>query len=137
MRIGHLLIAVALALTASPSLASPNPVPLKSYDQVTFATSSGAAVTLDQVRSAIVRGGAVRGWVMKEVSPTEFEATIMVRSHTVGVNLSFDTKSFSIKYRTSENMNYEIQAGRPVIHPKYNSWLDNLVGDIRKELSKV
>lgn len=137
MRIGRLLFAIALALTASASLASPNPVPLKSYDLVTFATSSGAAVTLDQVRSAIVRGGAVRGWVMKEVSPTEFEATIVVRSHTVGVNLSFDTKSFTIKYRMSENMNYGLQGGGPVIHPKYNTWLDNLVGDLRKELSKV
>jgi hypothetical protein len=138
MRILQLLAVLALGLVAFPAAAGRLPVPLKDYSNQTFTTSSGDAATLEQIKGAIVRGAAVRGWVVKEASPTELEATIVVREHTVGVTISFDKKAFSVKYRMSDKMDYGVdEEGRTVIHPKYNGWVENLIGDIRKELAKV
>lgn len=133
----RLAAALALALVAAPALAR-NSVPLKDFTNQPITAATGKALTVEQVKAAIVRGASERGWALKEISPSEFEATIVVRGkHTVGVNITYDTKVFSIRYRTSEEMAYKIEDGQPVIHPKYNDWVGNLSSDIRKELARL
>jgi hypothetical protein len=136
MKTIRLAAVVALALLAFPASAR-SPVPLKDFTNQTFTTTLGDAVTLEQVKAAIIRGAAIRSWALTATTPAEFDATILVRSHTVGVTIAFDQKSFSVRYRMSENMDYAVKEGVAVIHPKYNEWVGNLVSDIRKELGKL
>lgn len=138
MKTLQILAVLALGLVAFPAAAGRPAEPIKDFSHQPFTTSSGDAATLEQIKGAIVRGAAVRGWVVKETSPTELEATIVVRVHTVGVTISFDKKVLSVKYRMSDKMQYGLdEEGVTVIHPKYNGWVANLISDIRKELAKV
>ena len=133
----HFLAALILGMLASPAVARTS-VPLKDFTNQGITASRGQELPLADIKAAIIRGANVRGWALKEISPHEFEATIVVRGkHTVGVNITYDVKAFSIRYRTSNDMNYSTEKGRPVIHPKYNEWVSNLVGDIRKELATL
>ena len=55
----------------------------------------------------------------------------------VVARIDFGPDKFSITYRASENMGFEVVNGRPFIHPKYNQWIGNLLSDIRKELTTL
>ncbi len=49
------------------------------------------------------------------------------------IDLEHDTKSYSIKYRDSTNLN----AKDGMIHRNYNSWVQNLDKAIRAELTAL
>lgn len=130
-----LLLLCGLAATPVPA-AQPPVRPLEIRDEPVV-TGSGRAPTASDVRGAIARGAAVRGWVVSEVSPTALDATLTVRRHRVVARIDFAADRFSITYRSSENMGFEVVDGRPYIHPKYNQWVRNLLADIRRELAAL
>jgi hypothetical protein len=87
-------------------------------------------LTMEQVERAIVRAGVGLGWRMDPVAPGKMRGTLHLRRHVIVVGISYDTKSFSINYESSENMNYE----NGQIHKNYNSWVQNLERDIQRNL---
>jgi hypothetical protein len=64
------------------------------------------------------------------------KGTYIVRQHTVVVHIVPGSNSYSVKYADSSNMKYGIEGGKPVIHPFYNDWVDQLVTAIDFELKK-
>ena len=89
-----------------------------------------AGLSMEQVRKAIQRGGAKRGWIVRQTAPGHLIATLNVRKHMVQTDVTFDQSTYSITYRDSDNMKYT--EGR--IHGRYNSWVHNFDGDIQREL---
>ncbi len=90
-------------------------------------------VKISQVRKAILRGGASKGWMVKKTKKkNEYMATISVRKHRVDVLIPYSRKSFSINYKDSENMNYNDK--KKLIHRNYFRWVVNLRKEITKEL---
>lgn len=98
-------------------------------------TTSGKALSLDQVRDAIVQAGVGLGWDMRVVKPGQIVGTLHVRSHSAVVDIPYTTTSYSIAYGSSQNLKYDAAAG--TIHTNYNGWIQNLDNAIRGRLSAI
>jgi hypothetical protein len=127
MRLHTKLAALALAV----AVAGCNTMPILNVDQASATNSSGKSLSSDQVRGAIVRAGAALGWQMKDDGPNKIVGTIQLRKHSAVVEIPYSAKSYSIKYRSSENL--EEKGGQ--IHKNYNGWIQNLTRGINAQLS--
>lgn len=111
--------------------------PIYDAEDVAYAaapTTASKTFTLDDYRAAIIRAGAKRGWTFTEEGPGHLVGDVAVRNkHFATVDVTFDTESFSIRHKSSQNLNYN--ASRGEIHPNYNSWISNLQKDIQAEIA--
>ena len=94
---------------------------------------SSSSYTAEDVRKAIIRAGARRGWVFSDADEGKLVGTLSLRDHRATVDVSYSKDSYDIKYRDSQNLRYD--AKKNVIHSNYNGWVQNLVTDITVELS--
>jgi hypothetical protein len=93
--------------------------------------SSKANPTMDDIGKAIVRAGAGLGWQMQPTQPGSILGTLALRDHKAVVDVTYDLKSYSIKYKDSTNLDYD----GTKIHGNYNGWIQNLDKAIRTQLS--
>jgi hypothetical protein len=94
-------------------------------------------MTMDDMETAIFEGCAKRGWSPVKVQEGVVDATLHLREHVAVVRITFVPGRFTIKYVSSEKLNYgKDKNGVEVIHPNYNSWVQNLKNDITVELAK-
>ena len=91
---------------------------------------NGERLSIEQVQRAIFSACARKGWSPRLIKPGLIEASISVRSHQATVDIPFDTNSFSIHYKSSNNLN----ADNDSIHRNYNNWVLKLSRTIQKEL---
>jgi len=96
-------------------------------------TASGKEPTLGEVRKAIVEAGVGLNWTMAESKPGNIIGTLNVRSHQAVVDIKYNTKKYSIMYKSSMNLKYD--ADNQSIHSNYNGWVQNLDNAIRARLS--
>jgi hypothetical protein len=130
---GALLISVVMASTAYARSA----VPIEDHDKIPVVASVNKDISAEQVRQAIIVGGARRAWTFADSGAGQLTGTLVVRNkHTVNVTVDYNSKSYSIRYKDSSNMQYVMENGVPVIHPFYNKWIDNLIADVNVELAK-
>ena len=94
-------------------------------------SSSKSNPTMDEVGKAIVRAGAALGWNMQQTNPGQILGTLHLRTHMAAVDVTYDTKSFNIRYKDSSNLGYD----GTNIHSNYNGWVQNLEKGIRTQLS--
>lgn len=118
-------LAVAIAVAGCTS------VPIQNVSQTPATNATGKALSKDQVRGAIVRAGAALGWQMRDEGPTMLVGTLQLRKHTAVVEIPYSASSYSIKYRSSENL--DEKGGN--IHKNYNGWIQNLTRGITAQLS--
>ena len=135
-----LKLALPLALLVVVTLAGcRGTVPIQNINDASYGTagySTTTPLTLDQYEQAIIRAGSTRGWVFERVGPGHLVATNVVRGkHTAVVDITFNTESFSITYKDSNNLKYD--SAKQEIHPNYNSWVDLLKVDIQTELQQT
>lgn len=95
--------------------------------------TAGQIPTVDQMRAAIIRAGARRGWRMRQTGAQQLRGTLNVRDHTAQADIRFNWRNYSIRYHSSNNLNYD----GVNIHSRYNNWIENLDKDIREELAKL
>ena len=84
------------------------------------------------VENAILDAGHDRGWLMTLSRSGVIEGLLLVRSHEVLIEITYDAKEYSIKYLNSKNLNDK----NGLIHPKYNSWTQDLRMDIHRKLTQ-
>ena len=107
--------------------------PIQNVEKAPVVTASGNSATLAQVSTAIVRAGTRLGWQMKPSGKGRVSGTLVVREHTANIDVDHDTKTYTIRYKDSVNLN----AKDGTIHPNYNSWIQNLDRNIRAELANL
>lgn len=90
-------------------------------------------VTQDDVKAAIIRAGAKLGWQMSITKPGLITGTLVVRVHTAIVEIPYDAKSYSIKYKDSINLKYNGSG----IHTFYSSSIQILEREIRVQLASL
>ncbi len=98
-------------------------------------TACGKEPSLDQVTKAIVDAGAERKWSMGVAKPGLIVGTLNVRSHLAVVDIPYTTKSYSITYKNSSNLNYD--PAKQTIHNQYAEWIKYLDNAIRARLSTI
>ena len=130
-----LIVAAAAILVLGGCRSSPvQNIQNAQFGSPTYASSSN--LTLDDYERAIIRAGAQRGWTFERVEPGHLIGTVVVRGrHTAVVDVTFTTESYSITYNSSRNLNHDSATGE--IHSNYNSWVENLRGDIQREVQTL
>jgi len=127
MKLGILKILVpAIALLVVGCRAS-TPV----YDVQSAPIVASRALSLADVERSIRVAGAGLGWQMVPRGAGSIEATLLLRDHRAVVDIKYDAKSYSIKYKDSSNLQYD----GSTIHPNYNGWVQNLDKAIRASLT--
>lgn len=105
------------------------------YNVENAALNAPKTVTAAQVEAAIKRAGGSLGWHMKDVGPGHIEAQLPIRSHLAVVDIFYNSKDFSIKYKDSRNLNYD--KADNTIHSNYNGWVQNLQNAIVAQTSTI
>ena len=90
-----------------------------------------AGHTADQVKTAILKAGQKRDWIMTETGPGMIKGRLQSRDHSVQVSIPYTATSYSINYENS----LTLKAADGKIHKNYNRWVNNLDHDIQLTLS--
>ena len=102
-------------------------------DVVAAPVTTTKPVSMSNMESAIIGAGTGLGWRMAPQTPGQIEGVLSLRDHRAVVTVSYDTKSYSIKYKDSSNLNYDGKS----IHKNYNGWVENLDRAIRSNLAAL
>lgn len=137
MKFFKIAFLVCFAMLSMNVYAARSAVPLVNHENIEIVTGVNKAPAADQIKQAIRIGAAVKGWKVEESADGSLLATIVVRKHTAVVRIDYDTSKYSIHYKDSVLLKYEVNNGQAVIHPFYNKWVDNLKDDINIELLKI
>ena len=86
--------------------------------------------SMQTVEAAILKAGNGLGWTMVPRSPGKVEGVLALRTHRAVVDIDYDTKMYSIKYKDSVNLDYDGKT----IHKNYNGWVENLDRAIKSNL---
>jgi len=139
-RFMQLLAFGAAVAVSSAAQAQRSPVPIVDRPNVPVVTASGKPLSQEALKQAIISGGAngPRKWlIVPEGDGKTLTGTYIVRQHTVVVQIVPGSNSYSVKYADSSNMKHAIEYGKPVIHPFYNDWVDQLIRAIDFEVKKL
>lgn len=133
-------LAVLLALGSTASFAAQDANVL--YNPPPIQVPEG--LTTRQVAKVIQMAMAARNWyvdsqaIAEDGGPSQIQATLKVRVHSVTIRFDFDAREVRISYVDSQHMEYEVHKRKgPLIHPNYNRWVQNLEKTIRVELLKL
>jgi hypothetical protein len=121
----------AAMLVLAVAIAGCTSVPIMNVDNAAVPTASGKPLTQEQVRAAIIRAGGALGWQMKDEGPNKMVGTLVLRTHSAVVDIPYSATNFSIKYRSSVNLD---ESGGN-IHKNYNGWIQNLHRGINTQLA--
>lgn len=106
-------------------------VPIQNVESAPIATNKPAS--LEEIEKAIIRAGATLGWQMAPRGQGKVEGTLLLRKHRAVVDVNYDAKNYSIKYKDSSELDYD----GAKIHPNYNGWIQNLDKAIRVQLGNM
>ena len=91
------------------------------------------AATLENIEKAVIRAGLTLGWQIVPKGPGQIEGILLLRTHRAVVDITYDTRSFSITYKDSVNLDY-VETDK-TIHSNYNGWIQNLEKAIRAQVT--
>ncbi len=134
LRIWLFLFAAALSVSAGAQLP---PVPLQNHERIAVSVSDKTKLSLEAVKKAIVVAGASKGWKVVQESPGSVRLSINVRKHSATIDIGYGLDAYSIKYVSSENLDYAVRDGVETIHPNYNRWLQYLIQTITAESLRI
>ena len=129
MKLKHLKFAALLLFLALIGCRAAAPL----YNVGSSPVITNKPVTADDVQKAIARAGATLGWQMAQQESGRMEGVLVLRTHRAVVDIAYDAKNYSIKYKDSANLFYD--AEKNTIHNNYNGWIQNLDKAIRAQLS--
>jgi hypothetical protein len=129
MRLAGILLATAALVFAGCSTTQP----IHNVQNAPFVLPSGKSLTMSAASKAIAQAGASLGWQMEMAGPGRLGGRLALRQHVAVIELEHDTKSYSIKYRDSTNL----EARDGTIHKAYNVWIENLDKAIRNQIQVV
>ena len=123
------VIGIVIALSALALGACAAGAPIYNVEQAPIVAQKN--LSMNDVRTAIIRAGSGLGWQMAPEGPGKIKGTLNVRNLMAVIDVTHDTKSYSIKYRDSQGL----KAQDGTIHKNYNGWIQNLDKRIRNELN--
>lgn len=86
-----------------------------------------------QVKTAILKAGAQRDWIMNDAGAGVIKARQQNSKHSAEVRITYSATGYSIKYDSSQNL----RASGGKIHKNYNRWVRNLDKDIQVNLASA
>ncbi|NOQ31619.1 MAG: hypothetical protein GQ570_10905 [Helicobacteraceae bacterium] len=83
--------------------------------------------------NAINRAGTSLGWDISSVKDGEARGVLNIRDHQAVVSITYNDKSYNIKYVSSINL----KAENGEIKSNYNGWVQNLERNINLQISEL
>ena len=107
--------------------------PIQNFLEIPIpANLDGSSPNAEEVKTAIIKGCRARGWTPVVNGANSIIASILVRSkHYAEVEIVFTGKTYSIKYRSSRDLDYDEKD--QTIHRNYNKWVVMLSATIQRE----
>jgi hypothetical protein len=105
------------------------------YNVVSSPIPQSPDATMPNIQKAIMRAGLTLGWQVVPKAPGNLEAVLILRTHRAVVDITHDTRTFSITYKDSTNISYDEQ--RKTVHSNYNGWVQNLEKGIRIQVQTL
>jgi hypothetical protein len=125
MKLLHTMLSLTLFAAAAPAGAA-RTAALLNYEDLPVESATGKPLDVEQIRKAIITGAATRQWAASVKPGNVVQLTYNRGKYTGVVAVKYSTKTYSIKYVDSTNLNYGMEGGKAVIHPTYNGWINNL-----------
>ena len=109
--------------------------PIHKVESKSYGWGPAKGVTLTQVQSTVEQTAKTLGWELSDVKPGSFVATRDwdAHKHNVVVDVLYDLKKFSIRYKDSKQMGYSGSS----IHHTYNDMVTTLEDHIKSNVSKL
>lgn len=108
-------------------------MPVYNVGSMPVETGSGAQLSADQVRDAIIEAAHTKGWFVQPESDNRLIATVHVRTHMAEVEIAYSPTEYSISYKDSDNLLYNGSD----IHRNYNKWVQLLEVRINEKLRQL
>lgn len=89
--------------------------------------------TSKDIKKAIIRAGASLGWNMKSAKTGYIIGTLHLREHKAVIDVLYNKNNYSIKYKSSTNLNYD----GVNIHSNYNGWIQRLNQNIQIQINTL
>lgn len=125
-----------LSLVSAPALGRTS-VPIESIENVNIVTASGKPVAPSVIHDAFIFAGKRYNWEFSDGGPNQLTGSTSWNSkHTIWVDILYSPERYSIRYRDSKNLNYELRDGAPAIHPEYNRRVKQLIEEFSNELRR-
>ena len=133
-----LLLILALVLSSVAWAARVPEAVVNVVDQP-VAAASGKALTVDMVQQTISKVATMRNWEVVPQAGGRLIATLSWQNdrYTIVAEIKCKADSYSITYKESINMNYQILNGVPSIHPYYNRFVRELREAIGVEFTRL
>jgi hypothetical protein len=125
------LIALFVAAAALVFAGCATTQPIYNVEKAPIVGPAGKTLSMTEVQQSIMRAGTQLGWQMQAVGPGRISGQLALRTHLAVVDIEHDTKTYSIKYKDSTNLD----ARDGMIHRNYNGWVQNLEKAIRVQSS--
>ena len=94
--------------------------------------ADGTAISLENVKTAIITACKARGWTPVISGSNEIKASILVRSkHYAEITIPYTANTYSIKYVRSDGLDYDPE--EKTIHRNYNKWVVMLSASIQRQ----
>lgn len=118
---GRILPAILIALTlggCAGTVIVENPPPLQA--------APDPRVTAHAIRQAL----ASRGWAIAKEHPGSITAMLMIRTHQLHAEITYDARAVYVSYLGSANLKAQQRGAVIYAHRKVNLWMANLQRDI-------
>jgi hypothetical protein len=125
------LAASVLAASAPSAHASAQPM-IEPGRIALSVQASGATPDPAAMRRVIVDAAARHGWERTLEEPGKLTLHVATGTHNATIDVWYDGTGFQIKYRDSADLDYVVEDGRTLIHPRYNRWISELSNEIRR-----
>lgn len=111
-------------------------VPVAGYDNNSVPTVGDKPVKLEDIKKGIMRAAVQRGYQVKGDAGNKVRLLLdKPGKYQLTIDVIYSMKSYSIKYVSSEGLDYREDGGQGMIHRNYDRWMKFLVQSINKELS--
>jgi hypothetical protein len=125
------LVSWIVVAVAALTMAGCNIVPILTVTSAPVNVSG--QVGAQDIETAITRAGKILGWQMIPKGSGQIEGTLLLRTHKAVVDITYDAKAYSIKYKDSANLDYD----GTNINRGYNRWVKSLDDTIKSQLKAL
>ena len=131
----RLAAALVLFAIATPAAMAGRTAPIADVIDAPIVSMSKVPGDLDTVKGTILMALIKQGWTSQVPGPGVVHAVYQRSENRIEVDITYDTKSYSIRYASSENMRYDPKKGQ--IHRSYNEWVRALQRSIDMEMLRA
>lgn len=125
-RLKRFLLLPALLLP----LAAHARVPLEMPDKIALPQFTDTQKLGDAIVTALTN----RKWLVEKDTGESITAHLDVRRHRLVLRIDYTPREISFHYVDSAELGYELEDGKPVIHPKANLWLRAVADEVQLQV---